>query len=436
MALTEITAPSALPTTQSDYEAQNDLINAIHLDPDKIFHIDFDNDEIPQGTILNVGGTILKAETAESITGTKSNYVKIDATAYTASYVSSLSGVTWNSAYNGYYDSSSPANLYIFDESTAYFNGDITVLHRLYSQVRKQVFEEIGVLMPNWTTVVKSGTDFALAMLAPTLSKMDDNLVAFADTTGGELRTYEYDIQTATYALVGSGYAIASLANSRLATLTSSVVALWDEGNTRLGAHTWNGSTWSVTGSQLTITTTAGSRSDIASLDSTDIAMVVPISGTYYLRTYRWSGSAWSQIGTSLSLGLTSAISLPSIYKLNSTTIAMVDGTAEDLITYTWNGSSWSQTGNIFNLDTLVTNPKVTGINETDIIMIDGGTGNITVFRWDGSDWTILISDSCTDATGGLSICETTFSFFAISSGGNSVIARYHINNEPIPKTT
>lgn len=143
MALTVITDPLSLPITTADYQAQNNRTSGLLLDPDKIFPIDFDNNEIPQGAIVNLGGTMLKAVAAESISGTPSKYVKVDVSAYTAAYVVDLTGVTWDSAYNGYYDVT--GNVYLFDEATAYFDGEISETHTSQGQERSLTLSGLDV---------------------------------------------------------------------------------------------------------------------------------------------------------------------------------------------------------------------------------------------------------------------------------------------------
>lgn len=85
---------------------------------------------IPRGAVFQVGGIIYYGTSDTEISGTSSDYVKIEpnsgdsgATAL-ASFIASLNGVAWNNVYNGYYDSS--GNLYVFDEAKAVATGAIT----------------------------------------------------------------------------------------------------------------------------------------------------------------------------------------------------------------------------------------------------------------------------------------------------------------------
>ena len=125
MAFVKIPAASALPTAQTDYMKQNAKIEASFLGIDRIQPVDFVNNKIPKGVLINLGGTTFLNDADLSITGTPSNFVKIDHSTLAASFVTGLSGVSWNSTYNGYY--SSGGDLYLFDEMTALFNGDIPI---------------------------------------------------------------------------------------------------------------------------------------------------------------------------------------------------------------------------------------------------------------------------------------------------------------------
>lgn len=123
MAIELVTAPNSLPLTTADYQAQNALIDNAFLNYGSL--IPFYSGNIKKGAVFNIGGLIYRATSDTAITGTTSNYVKITAsgTTATAAYVSSLSGVSWNDTYNGYYSGS---DLVVFDESLAVYNGVVT----------------------------------------------------------------------------------------------------------------------------------------------------------------------------------------------------------------------------------------------------------------------------------------------------------------------
>lgn len=127
MAINKILNPSSTPTAVSDYQAQNNIIAALLLKTGLSAIVSGSN--IVSGAVFNLGGSTYKADADTAITGSASDYVKITPSGATASasYVSSLTGVSWNAGYQGYYDGS--GNLYIFDEFKAYKAGVIADYH-------------------------------------------------------------------------------------------------------------------------------------------------------------------------------------------------------------------------------------------------------------------------------------------------------------------
>jgi hypothetical protein len=124
MAINRISYPASTPTAVSDYQQQNVLIQAALNEGGTMFP--WSGTSMVIGAVFAVGGTVYRVDTATSISGTASNYVKITPAGATASasFVASLTGVSWSTTYNGYYDGS--GNLYLFDEALAVVNGAIT----------------------------------------------------------------------------------------------------------------------------------------------------------------------------------------------------------------------------------------------------------------------------------------------------------------------
>lgn len=125
MAIARVNIPTpTAPVGVADYQAQLDQITALN----QAFtgRNPVDGSTIRAGTVMMVGSVLYKSTTDTAITGTPSLYVKIIPSGATASasFVASLSGVSWNHAYGGYYDGS--GNLYLFDEDLALAIGAIT----------------------------------------------------------------------------------------------------------------------------------------------------------------------------------------------------------------------------------------------------------------------------------------------------------------------
>ena len=138
MAIVEIPYPSSLPTGQSDYVEQNNLIEAGFAMVNKPKWKTSNN--INQGNVFQVGGTVYHATGDTAITGTPSDYVKLTpgVGVLAPTYVANLTGVTWSKIYNGYYDVS--GNLYIFDELVAIQDGEISTANtRLWKAINDLV---------------------------------------------------------------------------------------------------------------------------------------------------------------------------------------------------------------------------------------------------------------------------------------------------------
>jgi len=126
MPIVRIPYPNALPAEQNDYVKQNNLIETGFLQVNKPIWEDAANN-IVQGAVFQVGGTVYYCTAATAIGGGASNYIKLtpsgDGSTLAPTYVVDLTGVTWDSAYNGYYDVS--GNAYVFDELVAIDDGEL-----------------------------------------------------------------------------------------------------------------------------------------------------------------------------------------------------------------------------------------------------------------------------------------------------------------------
>ena len=114
MAINKITAPGSSTPSAFWSGAINELNNLkMFINPgDKIV-----NGYVKKGFIANIGGVLFSADSDTQISGTEAGSLAVKFTVSgniaTATYVSSLTGVSWNDTYNGFYDSSN--NLYITD---------------------------------------------------------------------------------------------------------------------------------------------------------------------------------------------------------------------------------------------------------------------------------------------------------------------------------
>ena len=124
MALVLISGPDNAPSTTADWDKINDVLQTIGLDINSPVRISGSN--ILRGSVFFFAGAWYVATSDTAISGNATDYVRLTNSAGTvsAAFVSSLSGVTFNRTWNGWYDSSS--RLYLFDEVRAYAEGAIT----------------------------------------------------------------------------------------------------------------------------------------------------------------------------------------------------------------------------------------------------------------------------------------------------------------------
>lgn len=138
MAINRVDYPGDL-IDQTDWTEIKDLVETRYLDA-SAQKIEVVSGAVERGSIFQIGAVVYRTDSDETITGTASDYVRIvpaGATA-TAEYATDLSGVNWNSLYNGYYDAS--GNLYVFNEGKALAEGAITgsvVRQKYISQTRE-----------------------------------------------------------------------------------------------------------------------------------------------------------------------------------------------------------------------------------------------------------------------------------------------------------
>jgi hypothetical protein len=180
-------------------------------------------------------------------------------------------------------------------------------------------------------------------------------------------------MNTLKWSLVGSGLDIANTRLPALCKLSETQVAFVDDSNYKLRVYEFNGSTWSLVGSELSVDTRFPA---ICALNSTDIAFIDGANDK--LRCYRFNGSTWSLVGSGLDIANTG---FPALCTLSETQVAFVDDNNDKLRVYEFNGSTWRQFS--LNLDITGANfPAICALNSTDIAFIDGANDQLRCYRY------------------------------------------------------
>ncbi len=205
----------------------------------------------------------------------------------------------------------------------------------------------------------------------------------------------------AVISLQGSGLTISNAFHPVLGGMTSTMTAFFDANIDSLRAYTFNGSTWSLTGSGLNISVAAQDGVDITGLTSSSIAFVDNSAGT--LRTYSFNGSSWSLTGSALSI---SSMGAPRIASLTSTRIAFYDPSVNQIRAYDFDGTNWSQVGTGLNNPAGGSTCEICSLSSTRIAFFYPGA-ELRCYEFNGSSWSLVGS--------GLSISATSCSMAKVS---------------------
>ena len=164
MAINRVSYPTTPNPVSGDWAKLVNIVTKSFQNINDPLQVDGSN--IPQGATFQVGGVVYYADADTAITGTASDYVKLtpssDGSTLDAAFVSSLSGVTWNKVWNGYYDTG--GNLYLFDEFLAYSSGEVSSLETKAGILALNNRGKADITLSNYDNdsapVVKSGSVF------------------------------------------------------------------------------------------------------------------------------------------------------------------------------------------------------------------------------------------------------------------------------------
>ena len=126
MACVLIPGPGDTPATTEDWDKINNVFVGVGMGMLNSTRVVGTN--VKRGSIVYFAGAWYVTDADTAITGSASDYVMLTNTAgvVSASFVSSISAVSFNRTWNGWYDSS--MRLHIFDEVKAFGDGAITEL--------------------------------------------------------------------------------------------------------------------------------------------------------------------------------------------------------------------------------------------------------------------------------------------------------------------
>jgi hypothetical protein len=264
---------------------------------------------------------------------------------------------------------------------------------------------------PLFGLTAQVGTGLTISSTTPALCRLNSTDIAFSGADS--LRTYRWN--GSTWSLLGTALTISASPQPALCALNSTDVAFIDANHLDLRVYRWNTTalTWSQIGSGLTLTG-VGTYFSICALNTVDIAFMDNALDT--LKTYRWNGTVFAQVGTGLAL--TGGHTRPALCALNSTDIVLIDSAQEYLRTYRWNGSTWSLLGTEFFVSG-VDAPAICTLNSTTIAFIDDTNENFRVYRWNTTalTWSQIGSGLTLTGVGSPALCALNTTDVAFIDG-------------------
>jgi hypothetical protein len=341
------------------------------------YFINYGTNQVRANTKININGTNYIYETATTISGTPSEYLKINGSTYAPSYVSDLTGVSWDESRQGYYDTSN--NKYIFDEFKALDNGDITTLQ-----------QEPSVSLAK--SLINSGRKFELITMFPFISST--SLYSSGDILHSGKYIAVIDSNTSRlYIITMIDNLPASTTNITLSYSLKAVdlISLNDSDFVLVSANSKKMQTYRVSptgslttvGNELTHTLPCIEQTiKVAKLTENRIAVCYYRSSNNALevQAFDFDGTNWSTVGSTYAYTSVAGYYPSGCLALNSTEIIVTGQVSPYGIKLTFNGSSWVNNGDIVSdYNGFLLKSAITQVSEKEIIIQRVSGESITV---------------------------------------------------------
>jgi predicted house-cleaning NTP pyrophosphatase (Maf/HAM1 superfamily) len=160
----------------------------------------------------------------------------------------------------------------------------------------------------------------------------------------------------------------------------------------------------------------------LAALNSTDVAFIDTTNDE--LRTYRWDGSTWSLVGSGLAI---TGVVAPAIAALNSTDVAYIDANNDELRVYRFDGTNWAQVGTGLTIVDNTT-PRLAALSSTDVAYISLTGPGLRTYRFNGSTWSLVGSELVITGISTQAITALNSTDIAFIDGGNDELRTYRFN--------
>ncbi|MDC7221551.1 MAG: hypothetical protein PQJ59_16575 [Spirochaetales bacterium] len=331
---------------------------------------------------------------------------------------SNISTNTDNISSNSSAISDNTSNISSNSDAISTLNSEAVKANEENTFTEKQTFEESLIAekpvigFPSGVSLV--GSSLSVATSDVSITAMSSTRIAMVDDNNF-LRAYDWN--GSTWSLVGSSLSM-SIDLMQISALSSTRIAI--VGASTLATYDFNGSTWSQTGNALTI-----SNLDfpyIAALTSTRVAITDNGStGIDALRAYSFDGSDWSLTGTSLSTGFSAS----GLCALSTNKIVLFDTSNERIRTYYFDGSTWDLLGNYTTTDSFSA-VFAGAISPNSILEYYPINSQLRIYQSYGSVFELgaVLSESVVAS----SIAALTGTTFAVASSSEDTLSTYKLD--------
>lgn len=250
---------------------------------------------------------------------------------------------------------------------------------------------------------------------------MTDYRIAFIDDGNRLLTTYEHN--GSTWSLIGTQLLLSTGVTSEICAIGENRIALTDNANGLLTAYSFAGDVWAQKGQQgalgftySTIAMIYPNRISLLGYDST--------ISDYPLRAYDFNDLYFSRMGNELVVpaDITSDSTGLDLY-----TIAFIDDSSNELRTYYFDGDDWAQVGSSLTISGL-NNPTITALSSTRIALFDDGNDQLRAYDWNGSTWSLVGSGLTISGCANASIDAISSSRIAFIDNNNQQLRVYYFN--------
>jgi len=430
----------------------NNLLGAQLLSPGRQVLTDWTSTatgaQIAQGTYFMHAGSMYLTETSnETITGTIAagiNYIKfsVSGTTLTAAWTNSLTGFSYNPAYQGWYDSGGDQLFFngIYLDGTNYrravASNNLTPYQwiiadgRFYMSDRDILLNGSDIVTGNGAILTGSGLINGVAI----------NSSTGTDTNGGDISTSGGDIDTEDGdVLIGEGLVEGSGIGSVLMKADDPDFENWGlvgvvDSETISGANAsllgrnvigfLRGSPlsvkWGMTFNPTTLEIDYRSYGGSIYTEGGD----VDIGGGKLIGNLHGLVAVpdvFAQVGNSLAI---TTVGVPSITALSSSAIAYIDTTNDELRTYSFDGTDWSQIGNGLSITGLGA-ASMAGLTSSTIAYYDAGNKDLRTYSFDGTDWSQVGNDLNLSTSSNGSLTALSTNTIALIDDGTDTLRKY-----------